>query len=259
MDTILEVRHLHKAFGQQQVLKDISFQVTPGEIIGYIGPNGAGKSTTVKIILGLLEADSGDVLIKGQAINLQDASYKRMIGYVPEAAALYETLSLREYLLFTGRLYGLTEATILARVEPMLEVLQLEDALDKRLGAFSKGMRQKTLIMTSLLHDPDLLFWDEPLNGLDANSVQVIKAIMVKLAQEGKSIFYSSHIMDTVERISPRIIMLNDGYIIADGSMDQIRGDSDETLEGFFNKVTGFTNYDALATTFVEAMKRGEA
>lgn len=254
MNTILEVRGLYKSFGRQEVLRDINFAVQPGEIIGYIGPNGAGKSTTVKIILGLLDADSGEVLIKGQPINPEDSDYKRMIGYVPESSALYDTLTLREYVNFTGKLYGLSSDLINARATPMLEIMELGDSLDKRLGAFSKGMRQKTLIITSLLHNPDVLFWDEPLNGLDANSVLVIKEIMARLADQGKSIFYSSHIMETVEKLSQRILLLNDGRILADGTLQQIRGNTDVSLETFFNEVTGFTEHGQLADRFVAAV-----
>ena len=254
MHTILEVRGLYKRFGQQEVLRDISFSVGPGEIIGYIGPNGAGKSTTVKIILGLLEADAGEVLLKGQAIDPADSTYKRMIGYVPETAALYDTLTLREYIHFTGKLYGLSAEQINSRSLPMLEIMDLDDSLDKRLGAFSKGMRQKTLIITSLLHSPDVLFWDEPLNGLDANSVLVIKEIMARLAAQGKTIFYSSHIMETVEKLSQRILLLNEGRILADGTLQQIRGNTDVSLETFFNEVTGFTEHAELADRFVAAV-----
>lgn len=259
MEPIIEVEGLNKRFGSQQVLTDVSFAVHPGEIIGYIGPNGAGKSTTVKIILGLLPADSGSVRIKGKRIDPSDASYKRMIGYVPEASTLYDTLTLREYIIFTGKLYGLSEEEITARATPMCEVMDLTDALDKRLGAFSKGMRQKTLIITSLLHNPDILFWDEPLSGLDANSVLVIKEIMVKLAEQGKAIFYSSHIMETVERLSPRIIMLDQGIIIADGKLGELSGDPSVSLEDFFNRVTGFTDHEAMADRFVDAVTGGAA
>ena len=257
MQPILELRNVNKSFGDQHVLKDISFQVKPGELIGYIGPNGAGKSTTVKIVLGLLSPDSGDVIFEGIPITDEDVSYKAKIGYVPEQTALYDTLTLREYLIFTGRLYGMSDEMIKHRSTSMLESFELEDALDKRLGAFSKGMRQKTLILCSLLHDPDLLFWDEPLSGLDANTVLLVKEIMLKLSAMGKALFYSSHNMDTVERISRRIMLLNEGYIIADGSLEEISGSATTSLEAFFNQVTGFTEHEQLAARFLSGLARG--
>lgn len=250
MNPILELRQVNKRFGDQHVLKDISFKVMPGELIGYIGPNGAGKSTTVKIVLGLLQANSGEVLFEGAPISPFDASYKAKIGYVPEQTALYDTLTLREYITFTGRLYGMDDALIESRSTPMLESFDLVNALDKRLGAFSKGMRQKTLIICSLLHDPDLLFWDEPLSGLDANTVLLVKEIMLRLSKRGKALFYSSHNMDTVEKISQRILLLNEGHIIADGSLEEISGSQTTSLESFFNQVTGFTEHEIYADWF---------
>ena len=257
MSAVLEVRNLHKRFGENYVLRDISFSAQAGELIGYIGPNGAGKSTTVKIILGLLEADIGEVLIHGAPIDPSDSAYKRSIGYVPETSTLYDTLTLREYVHFTGKLYSLSNELIRLRSEPMIEILDLADSMDKRLGAFSKGMRQKTLIITSLLHNPEILFWDEPLTGLDANSVLVIKGIMSRLAEQGKVIFYSSHVMETVERLSQRILLLNEGKILADGTLQEIRGNTDVSLETFFNEITGFTQHDEMAEQFVDAMLQG--
>lgn len=257
MEPILELRQVNMSFGEQHVLKDISFKVMPGELIGYIGPNGAGKSTTVKIILGLLSADSGEVIFEGVPIGPEDVSYKAKIGYVPEQTALYDTLTLREYIIFTGRLYGMTDAEIRHRSESMIASFELNDALDKRLGAFSKGMRQKALILCSLLHDPDLLFWDEPLSGLDANTVLLVKEIMLKLSKMGKALFYSSHNMDTVEKLSQRIMLLNDGHIIADGSLAEISGSATTSLEAFFNKVTGYTEHDRLAAQFLSGLERG--
>lgn len=256
MNPILELRHVHKSFGDRQVLDDISFQVMPGELIGYIGPNGAGKSTTVKIVLGLLAADSGEVLFEGAPITGSDTRYKAKIGYVPEQTALYDTLTLREYILFTGRLYGMPDDLIQHRSESLLAGFQLEDVLDRRMGAFSKGMRQKSLILCSLLHDPDLLFWDEPLSGLDANTVLLVKEMMLRLSEMGKALFYSSHHMDTVEKVSQRILLLNNGRIIADGSLAEISGSTTTSLEAFFNQVTGCTDYEQAARQLLSGLAR---
>ncbi|GEL66430.1 ABC transporter ATP-binding protein [Marinilactibacillus psychrotolerans] len=255
METILEMREVKKSFGGNHVLKGVNFSVHPGEIIGYIGPNGAGKSTTVKIILGMLQQDAGEIMLFGRSLAENGDEYKARIGYVPENAELYETLSAEEYLLFVGRLYGMDEQIVRQKSFSMMKILGIESAFKNRLSSFSKGMRQKVLIISSLLHNPDILFWDEPLNGLDANSVQIVKEILSELKKDGKTIFYSSHIMDTVEKLSDRIIILNNGTVVADGPFAELQKDADGTLEQLFNQLTGFNEYAELAADFVTAMK----
>ncbi len=255
MDKILEMKEVTKSFGGNHVLKGVDFSVYPGEIIGYIGPNGAGKSTTVKIILGLLQPDMGEIFIFGKSLKDSGDTYKARIGYVPENAELYDTLSAEEYLLFVGRLYGLEEDMVREKSLKMMQILGIEEAFKNRLSSFSKGMRQKVLIISSLLHNPDILFWDEPLNGLDANSVQIVKEILSELKKEGKTVFYSSHIMDTVEKLSDRIIILNEGRVVADGHFDELQKEADGTLEQLFNQLTGFNEYEELANAFVSVMK----
>ncbi len=252
---ILVINNLQKAFGDKIVLKDIHFSVYPGEIIGYIGTNGAGKTTTVKMILGIIPKTKGTIELFGQDITHDDAEYKRRIGYVPENAELYDTLSIREYYQFLGGLYGMSEQVINDRGLGMLKVLNMEESYDQRLSSFSKGMRQKVLIVASLLHNPDILFWDEPLSGLDANSVQIIKALLKELKKAGKTIFYSSHIMDTVQQVSDRIIILNDGIVAADGSFDELSADPNSNLEQLFNQLTGFSAHHTLAKDLVSYMK----
>ena len=252
---ILEIKNLKKSFGSNEVLKGVDFAVYPGEIIGYIGTNGAGKSTTVKMILGLLKPDSGEITIFGKPLIQNETFYKNRIGYVPENADLYETLTAEEYFLFIGQLYGLNESDIQQKSFAMMAAMKIESAFRNRLSTFSKGMRQKVLIISSLLHNPDILFWDEPLNGLDANSVLVIKELLAQLKMEGKTIFYSSHIMDTVEKLSDRILILNNGQIVADGPFNEIRHEAEGTLEDLFNELTGFDEQQQLAQDFVQAMK----
>lgn len=258
MEPIIEMKQVKKAFGEKEVLTGVDFKVYPGEIIGYIGPNGAGKSTTVKIIMGLLSQDSGEIHIFGDLLQANQEDYKKRIGYVPENADLYETLTAAEYLIFMGQLYGVDEKTVLHTAYQMMTALGIESSFHARLETFSKGMRQKVLIISSLLHDPDVLFWDEPLNGLDANSVLVIKEILVRLKERGKTIFYSSHIMETVEKLSDRILILNNGQVVADGSFKEIAQEADSTLEHLFNQLTGFNEQGELADAFIGAMK-GEA
>lgn len=257
MDTqpILEMKDVHKVFGNNHVLKGVNLSVQAGEIIGYIGPNGAGKSTTVKMILGMIPMKRGEIRLFGEPISEDDPTYKKRIGYVPENAEMYETLSAKEYFSFIGGLYGLEEEEVLIKSREMMRALGIEEALTHRLSSYSKGMRQKVLIISSLLHDPDILFWDEPLNGLDANSVQIVKEILSQLRADGKTIFYSSHIMDTVEKLSDRIVLINDGQVVANAPFEELQHEADGNLEQLFNELTGFNEHAELADAFVSAMK----
>lgn len=252
----ISISGLWMNYSDRMVLKGIDLKVYRGQIIGYIGPNGAGKSTTVKIMLGLVEGYNGKVEIFGRDIADGDVSYKKRIGYVPEVAELYDSLTAREYLSFIGELYGIKRSDADYKAGKLMTLLGLEKAYDSRLATFSKGMKQKVLLISSMLHDPDILFLDEPLSGLDANSVMVVKEIFASLAEQGKTIFYSSHIMDVVEKISSRIILINEGDIVADGSFAELKERSREgSLEEIFNQLTGFDKYRDIAGEFVGIMQ----
>ncbi len=255
-DVILSLQGLSKNYGSKNVLNGIDLTVYSGQIIGYIGPNGAGKSTTIKIILGLEGDYSGKVEIFGETLTEDNYHYKRKIGYVPEIAELYDNLTAREYLTFIGELYGMDLQAADEKAWKLMRVFGLEAVYNSRIASFSKGMRQKVLIISSLLHNPDLLFLDEPLSGLDANSVMVFKEILAILAAEGKTVFYSSHIMDVVEKISNRIILINDGKIVADGSFQELKAQNTEgSLEQIFNQLTGFNEYKTIAEEFVSIVQ----
>lgn len=258
-EKMLSLTDLKMNYGNKSVLKGINLDVYRGQIIGYIGPNGAGKSTTVKIMLGLINGYKGKVEIFGQDITDGDITYKKKIGYVPENAELYETLTPREYLTFTGELYGLDRKEAEHKALDLLRDFGLEKVYDTRISSFSKGMKQKVLIISSLLHDPDLLFFDEPLSGLDANSMMVVKEMITLLAAAGKTIFYSSHIMDVVEKISTRIILLVEGTIVADGTFEELVMQSEQgSLEDIFNQLTGFNEHRNIALRLVTTMAGGE-
>ncbi|MGE6486725.1 ABC transporter ATP-binding protein [Paenisporosarcina sp. NPDC076898] len=258
-EKLLSLTGLTMKYGVKTVLNDINLDVYRGQIIGYIGPNGAGKSTTVKIMLGLIDGYQGKVEIFGQDIAGGDNTYKKKIGYVPENAELYETLTPREYLTFTGELYGLERKEAEHKALDLMIDFGLEKVYDSRISSFSKGMKQKVLIISSLLHDPDLLFFDEPLSGLDANSMMVIKEMITLLAAEGKTIFYSSHIMDVVEKISTRIVLLVEGTIVADGTFKELVMQGEEgSLEGIFNQLTGFSDHRHIAERLVARMAGGQ-
>lgn len=253
MTEVLKLEHVSKKFGSKEVLKDINFSVTSGEIIGYIGSNGAGKSTTIKIILGLIDDYDGDVYVFGEKVKGK-SEYKRKIGYVPEISDMYDNLTAYEYIDFIGNLYGIGSHKAISKAKEMMSVFGIEEAIDGRIHTFSKGMRQKLSIITGMLHNPDILFLDEPLGGIDANSVLVFKEIMQGLKNEGRTIFYSSHILEVVEKLSDRILLLNEGNIVLDGTMTEVREkQSDYTLESIFNDVTGFHDHEQLANKFISA------
>ncbi len=251
----VSIRDLRISFGDKRVLNGVNLEVERGQIVGYIGPNGAGKSTTIKAVLGLVKDYAGEIRVFGQTIGDGDGGYKRRIGYVPETAEIYEALTAQEYLTFIGRLYGLDERTADRRARALMGILDLSSAYHSRLSSYSKGMRQKVLLISSLLHNPDILFLDEPLNGLDANSVSVVKDILAQLAAKGKTIFYSSHIMEVVQKISHRIVLLNEGRVVADGRFEDLaKQASEQSLEQVFNDITGFHEYVDIAAQFVSAV-----
>ncbi|WP_201716498.1 ABC transporter ATP-binding protein [Rossellomorea arthrocnemi] len=255
-EPILSIKDLKKRFGSKEVLKGVQLDVYKGQIIGYIGPNGAGKSTTVKIILGLEEEYSGQVMLFGEDISGSSVDYKKRIGYVPEMADLYDNLTAEEYLTFMGELYGMEQETAKNKAERLIGLFGLSEVYESRIASYSKGMKQKILIISSLLHNPDVLFLDEPINGLDANSVMIFKELLAQLATQGKTIFYSSHIMDVVEKISNRIVLLHNGQIVADGSFEELKNQNMEgSLEEIFNQLTGFNEHKETAAEIVSVVQ----
>ena len=255
IESIISIVDLQMSYGSKTVLKGINLEIPRGQIIGYIGTNGAGKSTTIKIMLGILDGYQGKVEILGQDISNGSIEYKKKIGYVPELADIYESLTAYEYISFLGGIYELEEKKLIERVKKLMGLFGMENVINSRISSYSKGMKQKLLIICSLIHNPDILFFDEPLNGLDANSVMVFKEVMKSLAKEGKTIFYSSHIMDVVEKVSDRIILLNDGQIVADGSFEDLKNKQEGSLEEIFNQLTGFNEHAEIAKEFVSLIE----
>lgn len=255
IENIISIEDLRMSYGGEDVLKGINLEIKRGQIIGYIGPNGAGKSTTIKIILGMLGGYRGRVRVMGKDISEGNVDYKRNIGYVPETADMYDNLTPYEYLTFLGEVYGMSLETANKRSRKLMGLFGIEDEYHSRISSFSKGMKQKVLLTASLIHNPDILFLDEPLSGLDANSVMVVKEVLQKLAFSGKTIFYSSHIMEVVEKISDRIILLNRGEVVADGTFEELKEKSREgSLEEIFNQLTGFDTHSAIADEFIKTI-----
>ncbi|MFN4145139.1 MAG: ABC transporter ATP-binding protein [Runella sp.] len=254
--TIISIQNLHKSYAKKMVLQGINLEIERGQIIGYIGPNGAGKSTTIKILTGLLPDFAGDIKVLGYDLRVDALEIKRRVGYVPENATLYEVLTPMEYLLFLGRLHQMPDELIERRAMELLEIFDLQHQADLRMNTFSKGMRQKVLLIAGLIHNPEILFLDEPLSGLDANAVILVKEVLLKLRDAGKTIFYSSHIMDVVEKISDRIILINQGTVIADGTFDDLKQFArNDSLESIFQDLTGNSTIQRRADDFLNALR----
>lgn len=236
---LIQIRNLSKSYGEKWVLKKLNLDIFPGQVIGYIGPNGAGKSTTVKILTGLIPEFNGEVLISGMSMKEHPQEIKKLIGYVPENAEIYDVLTPSEYLDFIGKLYGMEETLLHERSRKLLEAFGLGAVLGDRMDTFSKGMKQKVLLIAGIIHDPKIIILDEPLSGLDANAVIMIKELILRLSKEGKTIFYCSHMMDVVEKVCDRILLINKGEIIADGSFESLKQNHSDTLEHIFSKLTG--------------------
>jgi len=248
---VIEVSGLVKQFGSVRAVDDVSFSIPGGQICGYLGPNGAGKTTTVKMLTGMIRPDAGTARIAGRDLLADSLEVKKRIGLVPESGAVFQSLTPREYLSFVGRLYHLSEDVIQSRIGEFLQFFGLESDADRPMTGFSRGMKQKTVIAAALIHQPDVLFLDEPLSGLDANAVLLLKELLRNLARQGKTIFYTSHILEVVEHLCDRVIIIHRGRITADGSVTELKEMTRQpSLEGVFSRLTRETDASELAAAF---------
>lgn len=253
---MLEVRNLFKSYRGIAAVEDVCFKVASGEVVGFLGPNGAGKSTTVKIITGLLHSDEGCVLFDGRDIREDLVSFRAAFGYVPEDAHLYTYMSGLEYLQLVGRLRGLPEALIEAKALSLLRLLGLGSWEYSPVSLYSKGMRQRVLIAAALLHDPRLLIFDEPLSGLDVVSARLFKDLLDLLAAQGKAVLYISHVLEVVEQICSRVIVIAKGRLLADAApSDLVKLMSLPNLESVFAQLIQQQDTRRQAHQIVEVMR----
>jgi len=254
---MIETHNLQRFYGSKAALAGLTLRVAPGELLGFLGPNGAGKSTTVKILTGMIKPDGGSATVAGFDVVRDPLAVKQRIGYVPESAALYESLSAREYLDLIASLHHLPIESTRARIEELLNRFELSHAIDQRLSEFSKGMKQKVLIVSALLHRPDVLFLDEPLTGLDANAALVVKELLRGLAAQGRTIFFCSHVLEVVERVCTRIVIIDKGRLIADGTSADIAAAAGvSSLERAFVALTGTRDAALVTHDLLEALER---
>ena len=220
---MLEVRELTKRYSSIPVVNGVSFVAKPFEVTGYLGPNGSGKTTTVKILTGLLQPTQGQIFFDGQDIRDHLIEYKRRLGYVPEEPDLYSYLTGQEYLQLIGRLRSVPGKILKEKIDHFLRLFSLRSYRHSAISSYSKGMRQKILISAALLHNPDILIFDEPDSGLDVTSALIFKRLVRFLADEGKIVLYSSHVLEVVEKVCSRVIVLYKGRLVANDSVDRLR------------------------------------
>jgi ABC-2 type transport system ATP-binding protein len=255
---MITLRNLRKCFGAQVAVDDLSFEVPSGQIVGFLGPNGAGKSTTLKMLTGILEPSSGTAQIAGFDVRTQVLDVKRNVGFVPDSGAVFESLSGLEYLELVAALYGIPAEAARSRIQQFISFFDLsfETLTDKLLGAYSKGMRRKVVITAALLHNPPVVFFDEPLDGLDANAAVGFKALIQTLAREGKTIVYSSHVLDVVERVCDRVLIIDKGRLLLDGEPQElVQRHQAGTLERLFTLLTGGEQLEQRAEAFAKTFK----
>jgi len=252
----LEIRRLTKRFNGLPAVDDVSFVLRPGEILGYVGPNGAGKSTTVKMIIGLLEPSEGQILFGGRSVLDDLPDFQRRLGYVPEEPNLYPFLTGREYLELTGRLRGMPRRALETKTDEFLRLFALWDDRELPVSSYSKGMRQKVLLAAALMHNPEILILDEPLSGLDVNTMIAVRELLQALAAQGRLILYCSHVLDVMEKVCGRVLILRKGRVVADDSIAHLRELLDQhSLEGVFTRFTGEEEKHKLADGILAVMQ----
>lgn len=254
---MIELRQLAKQFDNKVAVKNLTLNVSSGEILGFLGPNAAGKTTTVKMLTGMLIPTSGSATVAGFDILEAPIEVKKRIGYVPESGALFESLTAWEYLELIANLHHLEERVARSRMEEFLNLFGLLEEKDQRLGGYSKGMKQKVLLSAAFLTKPEVLFLDEPLNGLDANAALIVKEVLKKFSAQGKTMMFCSHILEVVERVCTRIAIIHQGELIALGTAAEIMAETNRpTLEEAFNRLTGVRDVHEFTDDFLQALEQ---
>ncbi len=253
---MLQVQGLTKRYRGITALDQVSFHIQPGEILGYLGPNGSGKSTTVKIITGLLDPSAGEVRLHGRTLVDDPIAFKSQLGYVPEEPHLYTHLTGAEYLVFIARLRQIPFSAAARRAADLLHLFQLHDARNSPMSTYSKGMRQRVLLASALLHDPQLLVLDEPFSGLDVNAALLLRTLLEALAAEGKMILFSSHVLEVVEKVCTRVVILYKGKVVLQDSIENLKNSLNPDLQNVFAQVTRQEDYAPVARAILAAVRQ---
>lgn len=249
----LRACRLSKRYSGITVVRDVDFTVCPGEVVGYLGPNGSGKTTTLRMLAGLIEPSSGHAELNDRDVRDDPIAFRRQLGYIPEEPFLYSFLSGREYLELIGRLRELPDRLLTAKINGFLDLFGILGAADQMISSYSKGMRQKVLISAALLHDPAVIVFDEPESGLDVTTTLVLRHLVRTLASRGKTIIYSSHLLEVVERVCSRVIVIHQGTVVADDSVDRLRTLMSRTsLEAIFAQLAITQNPEQIAQNLAD-------
>jgi ABC-2 type transport system ATP-binding protein len=252
---MLEVRGLSKSYGSLPAVRDVSFRLEPGQVLGYLGPNGSGKSTTVKMLTGLLAPSHGQVTQDGHDIHKHLVAYRKRLGYVPEEANLYPYLTGEEYLQMVATLRAMPNSLKVMRIDSLLKLFSLWPHRHVAVGSYSKGMRQRVLLIAALMDNPDVLILDEPMSGLDVTSSLVLKHVIQELSAFGKAIFFCSHVLEVVEKICSQLIILRKGEVIAYGPTSGVVGSiGQSSLEGTFLQLVGDRDVEKIANDIVSVI-----
>ena len=252
---VLEGKGLRKRYGALPAVENISMQLSAGEVLGCVGPNGAGKSTTVKMLIGLLKPTNGEVLFNGQDINRDLVGYRKCIGYVPEEANLYPYLSGREYLELVATLRGMEAAKIEKKIDALLELFSLHPQRHSAIASYSKGMRQRILLIAALMDNPKLLILDEPLSGLDVTSALILKTLIKALGEAGRAVFYCSHVLEVVEKVCGQLLVLRKGRVIAYDAPARLRESTGKaSLESTFSHLVEQVDTEKISREILQVM-----
>jgi ABC-2 type transport system ATP-binding protein len=255
---MLEARELSKSYASVPAVKDVTFSLSPGQVLGCLGPNGSGKSTTVKMLTGLLEPTRGKVLFDGQNIQEDLVGFRKCLGYVPEEPNLYPYLSGREYLELVGTLRGMPRSSLERKIDTLLDLFSLHSHRHSSIASYSKGMRQRILLIAALMDDPKLLIFDEPLSGLDVTTALVLKNLIKTLGQQGKAVFYCSHVLEVVEQVCSHLLILRKGNVLACDTTEAILSDIEHsTLEKTFMHLVEEVDTNKLTRDIISAMETG--
>jgi ABC-2 type transport system ATP-binding protein len=252
---MLEAVHLTKRYASLPAVQDLSFALRPGQVLGCLGPNGSGKSTTAKMLTGLLEPTRGAVQFDGRSIQDDLASYRKLLGYVPEEAHLYPYLTGWEYLEMVGTLRGMPESDLNLKIDSLLQLFSLHSSRFASMSTYSKGMRQRILLIAAIMHDPEIFIFDEPLSGLDVTSALIFKNLVQALGHAGKMVFYCSHVLEVVEKVCTDVLILRQGLVIAQDSVANVGKILSQSLENTFLHLVDNVDTISIARDIVSVIK----
>jgi len=254
MDSVLNLKDIRKSFGKKEVLRGIDLSVSQGEILGYLGPNGAGKTTTIRVIMNAIKRNSGTVDLLGDKISKDDIKFRKKIGYMPENNTPFGFLNAEEYLSFIGRVFEINEDALKERIDEFISIFNLNEDRKRLIKDYSKGMKQKILFIASIIHNPKLLILDEPFTGIEPNTAMLMRNIIIEMKKKGAGIIFSSHVLEIVEKLADRVVLINEGVIVGEGLVSELKDKGG--LEQFFNYLTSSENINDNTKHIIETISK---